>query len=160
MQSLGRRYVHYINREYQRCGTLWESRHKSSLVDAERYLLTCYRYIELNPVAAGMVEHPGDYPWSSYRHNANGENNALITAHDLYTQLGQSSEERQYCYRELFSTTLSGEEIHSIREASRFSMPLGNDRFKQEIEKTLWRKIGQSRRGRPLSKPSGTAIDK
>ena len=65
MQSIGRRYVQYINKEYQRCGTLWESRHKASLVDAEQYLLTCYRYIELNPVVANMVKHPGVYAWSS-----------------------------------------------------------------------------------------------
>ena len=84
MQSIGRRYVQYINKAYQRCGTLWESRHKASLVDAERYLLCCYRYIELNPVAANMVEHPGDYPWSSYCHNAFGHKNQIITQHDLY----------------------------------------------------------------------------
>ncbi len=78
MQSLGRRYVQYINKHYRRCGTLWESRHKSSLVDAETYLLSCYRYIELNPVMANMVEHPGDYRWSSYRCNAYGEINQLI----------------------------------------------------------------------------------
>jgi len=70
MQSLGRRYVQYVNRSYQRVGTLWESRHKASLVDAKNYLLACYRYIELNPVAAGMVEHPGDYRWSSFTCNA------------------------------------------------------------------------------------------
>ena len=78
MQSIGRRYVQYINKEYQRCGTLWESRHKASLVDAERYLLTCCRYIELNPVAANMVKHPGGYTWSSYRHNAFGEKRPAI----------------------------------------------------------------------------------
>ena len=61
MQSVGRRYVQYVNKRYRRCGTLWESRHKASLVDAERYLLACYRYIELNPVTASMVPHPGDY---------------------------------------------------------------------------------------------------
>ena len=70
MQSLGRRYVQYINRAYRRCGTLWESRHKASLVDAEQYLLACYRYIELNPVAARVVKHPSDYRWSSFACNA------------------------------------------------------------------------------------------
>ncbi len=70
MQSLGRRYVQYVNKACRRSGTLWEGRHKASLIDAEDYLLRCYRYIEFNPVAAGMVEHPADYPWSSYRHNA------------------------------------------------------------------------------------------
>ena len=70
MQALGRRYVYYINKNYQRSGTLWEGRYKASLIDNERYLLTCMRYIELNPVRAKMVEHPGEYPWSSYQANA------------------------------------------------------------------------------------------
>ncbi|MGI0034916.1 MAG: transposase [Nitrososphaera sp.] len=65
MQSLGRRYVQYINHQFRRTGTLWEGRHKASLVQAEHYLLTCYRYIELNPVRAGMVSHPGEYRWST-----------------------------------------------------------------------------------------------
>ena len=78
MQSLGRRYVQYINKEYRRTGTLWESRHKASLVQAEKYLLTCSRYIELNPVRAGMVDHPADYKWSSFRANAYGELDSRI----------------------------------------------------------------------------------
>lgn len=73
MQSLGRRYVQYFNYRYRRTGTLWEGRYRATLIDAESYLLTCYRYIELNPVRAGMVSHPGDYPWSSYRSNALGQ---------------------------------------------------------------------------------------
>ena len=70
MQSVGRRYVQYINYTYRRSGTLWEGRHKASLIDADRYLLACYRYIELNPVRANMVVDPADYRWSSYRVNA------------------------------------------------------------------------------------------
>src|ERR1017187_9011678 len=70
MQSIGRRYVQYFNHVYGRTGTLWEGRYKSTLIDSERYLLTCMRYIELNPVRAEMLAHPGDYPWSSYRANA------------------------------------------------------------------------------------------
>lgn len=73
MQSLGRRYVQYINTTYHRTGTLWEGRYRASLVDAEPYLLACYRYIELNPVRAGMVQHPEEYPWSSYRWHALGQ---------------------------------------------------------------------------------------
>ncbi|WP_218190334.1 transposase [Pseudomonas sp. CC6-YY-74] len=67
MQHVGRMYVLYINRTYQRTGTLWEGRHKASLVNAAEYLLSCYRYIELNPVRAGLVAAPEAYPWSSYR---------------------------------------------------------------------------------------------
>jgi len=99
MQSVGRRYVQYVNHNYRRSGTLWEGRHKGSIVDAEDYLLSCYRYIELNPVRAGMVEHPGDYSWSSYRHHAYGEKNREIIDHPLYIALGQQNEQRWACYR-------------------------------------------------------------
>ena len=152
MQSIGRRYVQYINKEYQRCGTLWESRHKASLVDAEQYLLTCYRYIELNPVAANMVKHPGDYPWSSYRHNAFGDRNPLITQHELYRSLGVTEEERRSRYRTLVETSLAKEDIHTIRSAARFSMPVGDSRFKAQIERVLGCSIGQAKRGRPFGK--------
>ena len=152
MQSIGRRYVQYINKQYQRCGTLWESRHKASLVDAERYLLSCYRYIELNPLAANMVKHPGDYPWSSYCHNAFGHKNPIITQHDLYRRLGTTEEERRSRYRALFLTSLADEDIHTIRSASLFSMPVGDARFRAQIERALGYSIGQAKRGRPFSK--------
>lgn len=155
MQSLGRRYVQYINRTYQRSGTLWESRHKASLVDAEHYLLACYLYIELNPVAAQMVDHPGAYPWSSYSTNAYGKTNELITPHPVFLQLGASVKIRQEHYRELFSSSLRKSEIHAIRTAAQFSTPLGNERFKEQIEKATGQKIGQPRRGRPFRKQSG-----
>ena len=87
MQSVGRKYVRHINGIYRRSGTLWEGRHKASLINAEEYLLTCYRYIELNPVVARMVRAPGEYRWSSYRRNALDEPNALIHEHLLYQQM-------------------------------------------------------------------------
>ena len=149
MQSLGRRYVQYINKFYRRCGTLWESRHKSSLVESGNYLLSCYRYIELNPVMACMVEHPGDYRWSSYRCNAYGELNRFITAHADYLALGQKGQERYSNYRDLFNTVLPQTLLHEIRNAASFSMPLGGNRFKQQIERTLNRSIGYAKRGRP-----------
>ena len=90
MQSVGRRYVQYFNYSYDRSGTLWEGRYKATLIDSDQYLLTCMRYIELNPVRAGMVKHPLDYPWSSYAANARGQDNLLITPHELYRQLGRS----------------------------------------------------------------------
>jgi putative transposase len=151
MQSIGRRYVQYVNKTYQRCGTLWESRHKASLVDAEPYLLSCYRYIELNPVAANMVNHPGDYRWSSYRHNAHGRPSGLIASHPVYERLGRSHAERQSNYRALFSTVLTKKEMHAIQTAARFSMPLGNDRFREQIERALGTSVGQAKRGRPSS---------
>jgi putative transposase len=148
MQSLGRRYVQHINQAYGRSGTLWEGRHKSCPVDAESYLLACYRYIESNPVVARMVDHPGAYPWSSYRANAYGEADELITPHPLYLQLGLSAPVRQTNYRELFSASSGKDEIHAIQTASQFSTPLGSDHFRKQIERLSGHKAGQSKRGR------------
>ncbi|MBA8885076.1 transposase [Dokdonella fugitiva] len=91
MQQLGRGYVGYFNTAHHRSGTLWEGRFKSNLVDSERYLLTCYRYIEMNPVRAGMVEEPGAYRWSSYGHNASGGPDAIVTPHPIYLRSAKSS---------------------------------------------------------------------
>lgn len=150
MQSLGRRYVQYINKRYQRCGTLWESRHKSSLIDAESYLLSCYRYIELNSVRASMVEHPRDYRWSSYHCNAYGSNDELVTAHYTYLSIDHDKTNRETAYRNLFEADLPKQLLHEIRNAANFSMPLGKSKFKQQIEETLNRPIGYARRGRPI----------
>ena len=149
MQSVGRRYVQFINKTHRRCGTLWESRHKASLVDAERYLLACYRYIELNPVAANMVGHPGECRWSSFQHNAWGRLDDLVRPHAVYNALDANPLLGQQRYRELFSCQLPQETVHNIRVASDFSMPLGNERFKKQIESALGQSIGQAKRGRP-----------
>jgi putative transposase len=102
LQALGRRYVPYINATYQRTGTLWEGRYRASLVDADQYLFACYRYIELNPVRAGMVQDPAEYPWSSYQWHAYGQPDPVITDHALYLALGTTMQERQTAYRALF----------------------------------------------------------
>jgi len=152
MQSVGRRYVQYINHCYKRSGTLWEGRHKGSIVDAEDYLLSCYRYIELNPVRAAMVEHPGDYPWSSYQCHAFGELNRYVTDHALYNALGEIDEQRCENYRALFEVALDSDDIQKIRKAVTFSAPLGNDRFRAQIEAALNRSVGCEKRGRPVKK--------
>lgn len=100
MQSLGKRYVQYINRAYKRTGTLWEGRYKASLIDSQQYLLSCMRYIELNPVRAGMVSLPSEYRWSSYGFNAAIKEDENVIAHPLYLALGASEEERCFAYRE------------------------------------------------------------
>jgi putative transposase len=102
MKQLGQRYVQYVNRVYRRSGSLWEGRLRSSMVDAENYLLACQRYIELNPVRAGMVEHPADSRWSSYRTNGQGQTSDLVQPHPLYRALGGEPASRQAAYRELF----------------------------------------------------------
>ena len=149
MQSLGRRYVQYINKRYRRTGTLWEGRHKSSLVESDAYLLACYRYIEMNPVRAMMVEHPADYAWSSYRANAYGESNHLLTAHPLYLSLNTEARAREKQYRELFTTAMDETIIGDIRTAASFSIPLGKPKFIAQIEATTGEKIASPKRGRP-----------
>jgi putative transposase len=125
MQRLGRRYVLYFNRRHARTGTLWEGRFRSSLVQDERYLMICYRYIELNPVRASMVASPSDYPWSSYRANALGRQSSLLTPHLLYTALGSDAATRQTAYRHLFSEALSDEALDQLRQAGNGNRPLG-----------------------------------
>jgi putative transposase len=152
MQSIGRRYVQYINKTYRRSGTLWEGRYKASIVDAENYLLACYRYIELNPVRASMVEHPADYPWSSYQVNAGIKPRRQLVMHDIYQRLGIDEYSRQYAYRELFSVDLSKNLLHDIQRAIGFSMPLGNESFIKQIEQVLACQLGYAKRGRPAKK--------
>ena len=106
MKRLGQRYVQYINRTYQRSGTLWEGRFRSCLTQDEKYVLACYRYIELNPVRAGMVKHPAEYEWSSYRVNAQGDSSLLIDSHYTYNAMANNVSARQAAYRELFSGSI------------------------------------------------------
>lgn len=149
MQHIGRLYVQYINRTYHRSGTLWEGRHKASLVNADEYLLKCYRYIEMNPVAAGMVTTPEQYRWSSYGWHAWGKANPLISDHALYDVLGTTADVRQFAYRELFKSQIPDDDLHAIKKSLDYNYPLGNERFKSQIEITLGRAVGQSQRGRP-----------
>lgn len=139
MQLLGNRYVQYVNKKYKRSGTLWEGRHKASIIDAEKYLLTCYRYIELNPVRAGMVSHPVDYPWSSYHHHATDKVATFIEDHDVYMRIDTDVVERKKAYRELFKIGLDERHVHDIRKMTQFCKPLGNHRFQDEIDKILCR---------------------
>jgi putative transposase len=149
MQDLGRSYVQYINRTYKRSGTLWEGRYKASLVDSEAYLLICMRYIEMNPVRASMVSHPGGYRWTSYSRNAYGKPNTLITPHSLYLTLGDSLEECQHSYRELFGNQLGKHELHTIREALNQELVLGREDFKDKIESMTQRQSRRGKDGRP-----------
>ena len=118
MKRLGQRYVQFINRKYQRSGTLWEGRFRSCVTQDENYFLVCQRYIELNPVRAGIVAHPADYRWSSYRAHAEGEELPLLDHHPLYESLGRSVGERQEAYRELFRDELKAGVVDEIRRAT------------------------------------------
>jgi putative transposase len=149
LQSVGRRYVQYFNYTYRRTGTLWEGRYRATVIDSERYLLTCMRYIELNPMRAGMVEHPVDYPWSSFSANAQGAPDALLTHHEMYRRLGRSDGERQAQYWKLFHAQLSKADVEAIRDATNKAWVLGNDRFRGRIEELSGRRPAPLPKGRP-----------
>jgi putative transposase len=149
IQYVGRHYVTYVNHLYGRSGTLWEGRHKGCVVSSDDYLLSCMQYIELNPVRAGMTATPAEYPWSSYASNAIGHADRLMTPHANYLALGRGEGDRLYAYRELFRGALEPEQVHNIRATLQTGTPLGNDRFREQIEKTLKCKVGQARRGKP-----------
>ena len=149
MQAMGRGYVQKLNRHYNRTGTLWQGRYKASLIQDDQYLLTCYRYIELNPVRAGMVRRPGDYPYSSYRHNANGQPDSLITTHPLYRSLAATQRQRLSAYRALFADEIAPELLALVRNTTNACQVLGNDRFKDQIEAMLGRSVRPGKPGRP-----------
>jgi putative transposase len=149
MKHLGQRYVQYINKTYRRSGTLWEGRFKSSIVQEQGYLLRCYRYIELNPVRAGMVRHPRDYRWSSYSANGEGNLSRLLNPHEEYLALGREESERLAAYRALFHSELDSTEVEEIRTAVNGGFALGNERFKAEIAAMLGQRAGPGISGRP-----------
>ena len=141
LQSLGRKYVRYVNDLYQRSGTLWEGRYKSALIDSEHYLLACYRYIELNPVRANMVARPSDYAWSSFRCNALGEQNGVISPHDQYLQLGMDKVKRLHGYQSLFVDALTPELLRQFRIYTEKGSVIGHEGFRDEIANMLNRKV-------------------
>ena len=148
MQTLGRYYVQYFNQRYRRTGTLWEGRYKATLIDSEQYLLTCMRYIELNPVRArDMARHPSEYPWSSYHANALGQEDTLLTPHVEYKRLGKTMSERYTAYRQLFRTRIPEKTVDEIRAATNKAWVLGCDRFKRRIAKQVDRPVESSGHG-------------
>ncbi len=159
MQSIGRRYVQYVNRFYRRSGTLWEGRFKSSAVQTEEYLLLCQRYIELNPVRAGMVSDPAHYRWSSYRHNGLGQSDSRLTRHPLYLALGQDEAARLSAYRDLFQSELDAKAIADIRLALAQGQPLGSERFREAISSATGVRRVRTRRGRPDNEPEMRDIE-
>lgn len=151
MKALGQRYVQYVNRTYRRSGTLWEGRFRSCPTQEETYLLACQRYIELNPVRAGMVAHPAEYPWSSYRANAQGEADVLLKPHRLYQALGLDAASRHAAYRELFRHELEPALVDEIRRATNGNFALGNERFAAQVSLALDRRVVPGKSGRPRS---------
>jgi putative transposase len=146
MQDVGRRYVRLFNQIHHRSGTLWEGRYKSSLIDSETYLFTCHRYIELNPVRAGLVNHPLEYRWSSHAHYATGANNSLITRHALFDELAAEPGALQALLRE----DIKPEVLDRIRKSANRGWALGSECFLDRIELLLGRSARPPKRGRPF----------
>lgn len=149
MQSLGRRYVYWINKLRSRTGGLFGGRFKSSLVQSDRYLLCCHRYIELNPVRARMVADPADYPWSSYRANALGERDALIAPHSVFMQLADAPGQRQSLYRGFVAEGVLDEEAGAIRTHLNQGRAWGSADFQTRVEAAAGRRASLTPRGRP-----------
>jgi putative transposase len=135
MRDVGRDYASYINRRYARTGSLWERPFKSCLVDSAAYVLNCYRYIERNPVRAGMVVHPADHRWSSYAGNAAERSDVLLTEHAEYAALGDDAPARQRSYRRLLQDADQETFLREMREATHAGFPLVGDGLKAMLEK-------------------------
>ena len=148
MKSVGQRYVRYFNDKHGRTGTLWEGRYRATLIESERYLLTCYRYIELNPVRAGLASHPAEYRWSSHAANALGMVDRIVSPHALYLALAGNPGDRCAAYQALFSDAMDAETLQAIRRATNAAWALGSDNFRREAA-GLNRRATPLRRGRP-----------
>lgn len=149
MQRLGRRYVGYFNTCHQRTGHLWEGRYRSCIVQGDDYLLQCQRYIDLNPVRAGMVAAPVDYPWSSHRHYAHGEPNDWLCPHPTLVGLNADPVRRREIYRGLVDHGTRPGELDAMRTHLRQGRPWGDARFREQIESLLGRNAQPRPRGRP-----------
>src|SRR4051812_43902433 len=148
VQSVGRRYVPSVNRRWGRVGSLWQARYRANPVDSREYAHVLMRYIDMNPVRAGMCQHPHDFIWSSHLHYAFGKPDDLVVPHAAYFALGSDAEARQRTYIASFEDGLSDEMLVRIRAAARSGEPLGSDDFIAELESLAGRRVLR-RRGRP-----------
>jgi putative transposase len=148
MQSIGRRYVRHVNDTYGRSGTLWEGRYKACLVQTDGHLLACYRYIELNPVRAGIVENPATYRYSSFRGNALGQDDPLVTPHATYLALGADPAARCANYRSAFCRPVETAQTGDIRRATSGGRPYGDERFIDDVGRRVGREVRAGKPGR------------
>lgn len=149
MQAVGRRYVRYVNDRHGRTGTLWEGRYKSSLIQADRYLLACMAYIDRSPVRAGVAVEAADYPWSSYAHYAGLRNDKILTPHPLYWHLGNTPFAREAAYAEMVRAGLAVEDEAVLMDATLHGWAAGDAEFLASLQKITERRIVKSRPGRP-----------
>ena len=149
MQSVGRSYVRYFNHRHGRTGTLWEGRYRSTIVQSERYLLACMAYIDLNPVRAGMVAQPADYPWSSHAHSLGRRSDKLITPHALYWALGNTPFAREAAYAALVQAGIAGQDQKALTESVHAGWALGEPDFIAALQERTERRVSKGRAGRP-----------
>ena len=150
MQAVGRRYVRHFNDTQGRSGTLWEGRYKSALIQTDRYLLACMVYIDLNPVRVGLAAHPQDYPWSSYGHYAGLRIDRLVHPHVLFWELGNTPFARESGYREMVEKGVTAQQQIDLTQSAISGWALGDEDFKEGLQKTTGRRLSKSRPGRPV----------
>lgn len=151
MQAVGRRYVRYFNDRQQRSGTLWEGRYKSTVIQAENYLLACMAYIDLNPVRAGLVAQARDYPWSSHGHYIGQRTDRLITPHPLLWELGNTPFAREAAYAEWVRTGVGLVQQAALTDTALRGWALGEPEFVAELQKKTLRRVSKGQAGRPIS---------
>jgi putative transposase len=156
MQAVGRRYVRYFNQRQERTGTLWEGRYRSTLIQAERYLLACMVYIDLNPVRAGMVETPAAYQWSSHAHYAGSRVDRLITPHPLWWELGNTPFAREAAYAELVRNGLGTQQERALTDSALRGWALGEPDYVADLQRRTERRVSKARAGRPFRAEGGS----
>ena len=146
MRHVNQQYSQYVNRTHHRVGSVWQGRFKASIIDSAEYFFTCQRYVELNPVRAGMVKAPSDYAWSSFNSNAEGYPSAFIKPHPRYQALGSNDRDRRQAYRSLFDKPISAEDLALIRASVMRGKPVGRDSFVSDVVARLeeTKKVGRS----------------
>jgi putative transposase len=157
MQSVGRRYVRYFNSRQGRTGTLWEGRYKSTVIQAERHLLACMAYIDLNPVRAGLVGGPADYPWSSHAHYVGRRGDRLLTPHPLYWELGNTPFARDAAYSDLIEGGLTAQEQQALTDSALRGWVLGETNFVANLQRRTDRRLSKARAGRPRARTAKPA---
>ncbi len=153
IKRVGELYARYFNKSHRRSGHVWEGRFKSCLVESQEYVLSCYRYIELNPVRAAITTRPDEFEWSSYRGNALGEPPQILTQHEEYLRLGRTPSERQAVYRDLFGEVQAPSRVAEIRNATNGGYVLGSAGFRRAMARALGRRVEKGVAGRPVRQP-------
>jgi putative transposase len=149
MQAVGRRYVRLYNQKHARTGTLWEGRYRSTIIQAERYLLACMVYIDLNPVRAALVVDPAVYPWSSHAHYVGLRHDKLVTPHALYWELGNTPFARDAAYAELVGAGISSRQKQELSDSALRGWALGEPDYVADLQRRTERRVAKARAGRP-----------